>query len=131
MTIDHTSLLVPIEKYAEVLTWYLAALTPLGYTKIVTFGENGEVAGLSDNGQRADWWIIGIPGPNNILSSHTAFLAEGRDTVDSFYACAIAAGGTDNGAPGLRPHYHANYYAAFVKDPVGNNVEVVCHVPPI
>ncbi|RYP79674.1 hypothetical protein DL769_002831 [Monosporascus sp. CRB-8-3] len=124
MTIDHAGVLVPIEKLAEVLTWYLAALKPLGYTKIATFGENGEVVGLSDNGQRADWWIVGIPGQKEILSSHTAFLAKGRDTVDAFYASAIAAGGTDNGAPGVRAHYHPNYYAAFVKDPVGNNVEL-------
>ncbi|RYP70076.1 hypothetical protein DL771_005693 [Monosporascus sp. 5C6A] len=77
MTIDHASLSVPIEKYAEVLTWYLAALTPLGYTKSATVGKNGEVVGLSDNGQSADWWIVGVPGPKDILSSHIAFLAKG------------------------------------------------------
>ncbi|RYP43480.1 hypothetical protein DL768_009897 [Monosporascus sp. mg162] len=128
MTIDHAGVLVPIEKHAEVLTWYLAALTPLGYTKIAAFGEKGEVAGLSDNGQRADWWIVGIPGPKDILPSHTAFLAKGRDAVDSFYKSAIAAGGTDNGAPGVRAQYHANYYAAFVKDPVGNNTALLCDI---
>ena len=60
---------------------------------------------------------------------HLAFQAKDRPTVDAFYQAALAAGGTDNGKPGLRPHYHANYFGAFVLDPDGNNVEAVCHVP--
>ena len=58
---------------------------------------------------------------------HLAFLAETRDQVHAFYRAALAAGGKDNGAPGLRPHYHANYFAAFVIGPDGHNIEVVCH----
>jgi predicted lactoylglutathione lyase len=58
-----------------------------------------------------------------------AFLAQSRKTVDEFYAAAIAAGGKDNGKPGIRPHYHENYYGAFVFDPDGNNIEAVCHKP--
>jgi len=58
---------------------------------------------------------------------HVAFLAPSRDAVHAFYHVALAAGGNDNGPPGLRPHYHANYYAAFVLDPDGNNIEAVCH----
>ncbi len=58
---------------------------------------------------------------------HYAFMADTRAEVDAFYAAAMAAGGKDNGGPGLRPHYHPNYYAAFVFDPDGNNVEAVCH----
>ena len=58
-----------------------------------------------------------------------AFTARSRAEVDAFHAAAIAAGGKDNGAPGLRPHYHPNYYGAFVFDPDGNNVEAVCHEP--
>ena len=61
--------------------------------------------------------------------THVAFTAPDRATVDAFYAAAIAAGGKDNGAPGLRPKYHPNYYGAFVFDPDGINVEAVCHKP--
>jgi predicted lactoylglutathione lyase len=60
---------------------------------------------------------------------HVAFVASSRAAVDAFYAAALKAGGRDNGAPGLRPHYHANYYGAFVFDRDGNNVEAVCHMP--
>ncbi len=60
---------------------------------------------------------------------HLAFMAENRQQVDAFYRAALAAGGKDNGAPGLRPRYHANYYAAFVIAPDGHNIEVVCHKP--
>ncbi|MET0208949.1 MAG: VOC family protein, partial [Burkholderiaceae bacterium] len=61
---------------------------------------------------------------------HLAFVAENRPQVDAFHRAALAAGGQDNGAPGLRPHYHAHYYAAFVIGPDGHNVEVVCHKAP-
>ncbi len=60
---------------------------------------------------------------------HVAFEAPSRTQIDAFYAAALAAGGKDNGPPGLRPHYHPNYYAAFVIDPDGNNIEAVCHHP--
>jgi catechol 2,3-dioxygenase-like lactoylglutathione lyase family enzyme len=60
---------------------------------------------------------------------HLAFVAENRRQVDAFYRAALQAGGTDNGAPGLRPHYHPNYYAAFVIGPDGHNIEAVCHAP--
>ena len=60
---------------------------------------------------------------------HVAFLAEDRKTVDAFYKAAIAAGGRDNGKPGLRQHYHPDYYGAFVLDPDGHNIEAVCHRP--
>ena len=60
---------------------------------------------------------------------HFAFMAKDRAAVDAFHAAALKAGGKDNGAPGLRPHYHANYYGAFVLDPDGHNIEAVCHLP--
>ena len=60
---------------------------------------------------------------------HVAFLAQSRKIVDEFYSAAMAAGGKDNGKPGVRPHYHENYYGAFVFDPDGNNIEAVCHSP--
>ena len=62
---------------------------------------------------------------------HIAFVAETRQQVDAFHRAALAAGGQDHGAPGLRPHYHANYYAAFVIGPDGHNIEVVCHEPEV
>lgn len=62
---------------------------------------------------------------------HLAFTAENRGQVDAFHRAALAAGGKNNGAPGLRPHYHANYYAAFVIGPDGHNIEVVCHEPEV
>jgi catechol 2,3-dioxygenase-like lactoylglutathione lyase family enzyme len=62
-----------------------------------------------------------------VLPLHVAFRADTRAIVDAFYKAAIGAGGKDNGAPGLRPHYHANYYGAFVLDPDGHNIEAVCH----
>jgi predicted lactoylglutathione lyase len=60
---------------------------------------------------------------------HVAFMADTRQQVDAFYRAALEAGGKDNGAPGLRPNYHPNYYAAFVIDPDGHNIEAVCHEP--
>jgi catechol 2,3-dioxygenase-like lactoylglutathione lyase family enzyme len=61
---------------------------------------------------------------------HVAFACEDRATVDAFHEAATKAGGRDNGAPGVREHYHASYYAAFVQDLDGNNIEAVCHKPP-
>jgi catechol 2,3-dioxygenase-like lactoylglutathione lyase family enzyme len=75
-------------------------------------------------GGKPDFWISkGDPK----TPVHVAFSCPDRATVDAFYEAAIAAGGRDNGAPGLRPHYHPNYYGAFVYDPDGNNIEAVCH----
>ena len=73
------------------------------------------------------WLQAGTDEPRT--HQHVAFTARSRAEVDAFHAAALAAGGRDNGAPGLRPHYHPNYYGAFVFDPDGNNVEAVCHDP--
>jgi len=83
-------------------------------------------AGFGANG-KPDFWIGGEGVLNKPI--HIAIAAKDRATVDAFYRAAIAAGGKDNGAPGLRPHYHPNYYGAFVLDPDGHNVEAVCHSP--
>ena len=82
--------------------------------------------GLGRHG-KASLWLTPSTAPTTPV--HLAFTAENRAQVDAFYAAAIAAGGKDNGPPGLRPHYHENYYAAFVIGPDGHNVEVVCHSP--
>jgi catechol 2,3-dioxygenase-like lactoylglutathione lyase family enzyme len=78
------------------------------------------------SGKPSFWIGEGSPASGPL---HVAFVAETRGDVAAFYRAAIAAGGKDNGAPGLRPHYHANYFAAFVLDPDGNNIEAVCHAP--
>ena len=83
-------------------------------------------AGFGENG-KPDFWIGGEGKLAHPL--HVAIVAKTRDAVDAFYKAAMAAGARDNGAPGIRPHYHANYYGAFVLDHDGHNIEAVCHTP--
>lgn len=110
--------------------FYAAALAPLGMTVAmeVTAAETGAEGhvGFGVAG-KPFFWI----GSGRALSGglHVAFAAPDRATVDAFYAAALAAGGRDNGAPGLRAHYHPHYYGAFVLDPDCNNIEAVCHRP--
>lgn len=103
--------------------FYAKALAPIGYQVVMDFGE---AVGLGAGG-KPDLWLSKGTGTNPPL--HIAFVAETRAQVDAFYDAAIAAGGKDNGKPGLRPQYHPNYYGAFVIDRDGNNVEVVKHRP--
>ncbi len=105
-------------------TFYLGALEPLGYR--VVYEEPGALAYLAD--ARGLDFGIGQRGP--VGGAHVAFECGNRATVDRFYSAAMSAGGRDNGAPGLRPQYDANYYAAYVLDPDGNNIEAVCHHAP-
>ena len=102
--------------------FYLAALQPLGVGVAMEFG--GYV-GFGRDGKPQFWLSQGQPGS----PMHLAFVARNRAEVDAFYAAALKAGGKDNGAPGLRPHYHPNYYGAFAIDPDGHNIEAVCHSP--
>lgn len=122
--IDHIGLAVT--DIVRSRTFYAAALAPLGYAvareetntlgnTAVLFAVAGEVDFVIADGER--------PGEGN----HVAFRAAGRDEVDRFHAAALGAGGRDNGAPGIRPQYAGGYYAAFVLDPDGMNVEAVCH----
>jgi len=84
--------------------------------------------GNSGSGRKGtDFWIS--KGESNKPPIHIAFRVDNRALVDAFYKAAIAAGGLDNGAPGVRPHYHPDYYGAFVLDPDGHNIEGVCHLP--
>lgn len=119
--IDHIG--VSVSDVAKSKDFYRAALAPLGYAVIMEFGD---AVGLGVP-PKPDFWI-GRAKPGMPLI-HVAFRAENRAQVDAFYRAAIAAGGRDNGPPGLRPHYHANYYGAFVLDPDGHNIEAVCHAP--
>jgi catechol 2,3-dioxygenase-like lactoylglutathione lyase family enzyme len=126
--IDHTG--VTVREFAKSREFYARALAPLGYVPLMAFPEQaGQHGGFAGFGvpPKPDFWIAG--GTPNLPPVHVAFRAASRAVVDAFHAAAIAAGGRDNGPPGLRPHYHANYYGAFVLDPDGHNIEAVCHDP--
>jgi catechol 2,3-dioxygenase-like lactoylglutathione lyase family enzyme len=117
--IDHVGL--EVSDYGRSKDFYAAALAPLGFELTVEF--EGRVGGFAESGKPWFWIREGEPA----AGIHIAFIARDTDTVDAFYAAAVAAGGEDNGPPGLREHYHPTYYAAFVHDPDGNNVEAVHH----
>jgi catechol 2,3-dioxygenase-like lactoylglutathione lyase family enzyme len=113
-----------VSDYAASKAFYLKALGPLG----VQAGAEGEPAygiELVVKGQVASLCLFQTDEKPAHL--HLAFVAQTREQVDAFHRAALAAGGRDNGPPGLRPKYHANYYAAFVIDPDGHNIEAVCH----
>lgn len=118
--LDHVT--IGVTDLARSRAFYDAALAPLGIRWMA--GEGADFAGYGD-GEKAFFWIGRRPGP--LTGTHLAFTAADRATVALFHAAAIAAGGADNGAPGLRPHYHPDYYGAFVLDPDGHNIEAVCH----
>jgi catechol 2,3-dioxygenase-like lactoylglutathione lyase family enzyme len=116
--IDHAGF--QVSDYARSKQFYTAALAPLGYVLVMEFGE---AAGFGAGGKPDFWISAGKP----TAPVHVAILSPDRATVAAFHRAALAAGGRDNGAPGLRPEYHATYYGAFVLDPDGNNIEAVCH----
>jgi catechol 2,3-dioxygenase-like lactoylglutathione lyase family enzyme len=127
--IDHIGF--PVSDYERAKAFYARALAPLGYTLVMEIDADKTesaypAAGFGANG-KPDFWIGGEGGIERPL--HVAIVAKDRATVDAFYQAALAAGGRDNGSPGLRPHYHAHYYGAFVLDPDGHNIEAVCHAP--
>jgi catechol 2,3-dioxygenase-like lactoylglutathione lyase family enzyme len=118
--IDHLG--IGVTDFERSVAFYTKALAPLGYTLIMKF--DGQAAGFGIDG-KPDFWIG--PAPSVTDKIHVAFRAKGRAAVRDFYAAAIAAGAKDNGEPGLRPHYHENYYGGFVLDPDGHNIEAACH----
>ena len=118
-----------VSDYARAKAFYEKALAPLGYViamEVQQDANDAKAAGFGIDG-KPDFWIGGEGKLNKPV--HIAFAARDRAAVDAFYKAALAAGGTDNGPPGLRPHYHASYYAAFVLDPDGHNIDAVCHKP--
>ena len=123
--LDHVG--IPVSNFERSKEFFMLALKPLGYGLIIEVssqetGDNNH-AGFGA-GKRPQFWIgTGKPIKGRV---HFAFQAKSREAVRAFYDAALKAGGTDNGAPGLRPHYHANYYGAFVFDPDGHNIEAVC-----
>lgn len=123
--LDHVA--ISTADYPTSLAFYEKALAPLGIRTHMKFeGEDGNVAGL---GSEQPFLWIGDGGKLTGGRVHLAFSAPNRAAVDAFYAAAMAAGGKDNGPPGLRTNYHPTYYAAYVFDPDGHNIEAVCHAP--
>ena len=135
--IDHIGL--SVRDVAAATEFYMKALGPLGVAIVMQVSAeetgHGAAVGFGAVGTTPDGLQTGKPsfwiGAGEPLSGpmHVAFVAPSRAAVDAFYRAALQAGGKDNGPPGLRPQYHANYYAAFVFDLDGNNIEAVCHAP--
>ncbi|WP_157015172.1 VOC family protein [Mesorhizobium xinjiangense] len=125
--IDHLG--IAVSDFDRSKAFYDQAMAPLGASLLMMvpaeYTDGVKVGGYGRD--RPVYWLheVDEPGPGR----HIAFTARSRAEVDAFYRAALEAGGRDNGAPGLRPHYHADYYGAFVFDPDGNNVEAVCHAP--
>jgi catechol 2,3-dioxygenase-like lactoylglutathione lyase family enzyme len=118
--LDHVSL--KTADFAKARAFYEKALAPLGYKVLMEFDQAIGMGGKDF----PDFWV---GGGERTRRAHVAFVADDRKAVDAFHAAALEAGGRDNGAPGLRPHYHAQYYGAFVLDLDDNNIEAVCHRP--
>jgi catechol 2,3-dioxygenase-like lactoylglutathione lyase family enzyme len=118
--IDHAA--VNVTDFDAAKRFYTGALEPLGMS--VALETDGFVGFASEKG-----FHFGVFKREPVGGAHVAFACEDWAKVDAFHKAAIAAGGTDNGAPGLRPHYHENYYGAYVHDADGNNIEAVCQKP--
>ena len=125
--IDHLEL--KVSDFGKSKIFYLAALAPLGYQAILELPASLVPQGSMGLGlpPKPELWISG---GKPTAPVHVALRAANRAQVDAFYQAAMSAGGRDNGPPGLRRHYHPNYYGAFVLDPDGHNIEAVCHDPP-
>lgn len=126
--IDH--FVIHVSNLQASRAFYSAVLAPLGLLLRkelddgVLFGELHPPQGADPDGE---FCLLQAEVP--LVRPHFAFRAQGREQVDAFYQAALAAGGIDNGKPGFRPQYHTNYYAAFIHDPDGYNIEAVCHRP--
>lgn len=141
--LDHIG--IQVRDYALCKRFYAAVLAPLGYGVVMDLSAEmtGGYVGTGFGVQgKPSFWMSPVASATTSGSAvrtgaevssaaalHLAFVAATRAQVDAFYAAAMAAGARDNGKPGLRPHYHPNYYGAFVFDPDGNNIEAVCHAP--
>src|SRR4051812_45449561 len=121
---DHVK--IGVRDYAASKAFFVQALEPLD---VAVVGEGIPAYGVELSASGGDVSLCLYQSEDQPAPLHLAFRAANRGQVDAFHRAALAAGGTDHGAPGLRPHYHAHYYAAFVIGPDGHNVEAVCHVP--
>jgi len=115
-----------VSDYAASKAFFLKALEPLG---VAVAAEGVPTYGVELCPPKGKSSLCLYQTAEKPAQLHLAFTADNRQQVDAFYRAALAAGGRDNGAPGLRPNYHANYYAAFVIGPDGHNIEAVCHEP--
>ena len=122
MFLDHLNLYVRNMKVSR--AFYEAVLLPFGYRIVRDFGD--DAVGFGDSNYSV---FALVKAKREVHATHVAFRVASRSDVDRFYSIAMETGAADNGAPGLRPHYHEHYYAAFVIDPDGHNVECVCHDP--
>ncbi len=122
--LDHIGL--EVSDYSRSRAFYERALEPVGLGVLMEPVPN--VCGFGSPGDRKPFFWIGVRGRPG-TGTHVAFEARSRDVVDAFHSAAVAAGGQDNGAPGVREIYHPHYYGAYVLDPDGNNIEAVCHAP--
>ncbi len=126
--LDHVGLTVG--DFAKARAFFDAALAPLGITPMmeITPEQTGAGCHVGYGSDGRPYFWIGSDGPPT-AKVHVALGAASRAAVDAFYTAALAAGGRDNGPPGVRAHYHPTYYGAFVLDPDGHNIEAVCHLP--
>jgi catechol 2,3-dioxygenase-like lactoylglutathione lyase family enzyme len=115
-----------VSDYSASKAFFLEALGPLG---VVAVSEGPPTYGVELCPKDGKVSLCLYQSEEKPAQLHLAFVADNREQVEAFHRAALEAGGKDNGAPGLRPHYHANYYAAFVIGPDGHNIEVVCHEP--
>lgn len=124
--IDHISF--GVTDFARSTAFYDQTFAPLGITRLFTVPlEDSGGVNVAGYGDDQPWfWLAEEKATAGML--HIALQANDKVSVDAFHAAAILAGGTDNGPPGFRPHYHTRYYAAFVLDPDGHNIEAVCHL---
>jgi catechol 2,3-dioxygenase-like lactoylglutathione lyase family enzyme len=125
--LDHVSL--EVSDFARSKAFYEAALEPLGIRLLMEFEEAAGFGKETERGPKPFFWIQARGRPA-VSGAHVAFGVRSTEQVDAFHAAALAAGGSDNGAPGLRPIYHPGYYGAFVLDPDSNNIEAVSHQAP-
>jgi catechol 2,3-dioxygenase-like lactoylglutathione lyase family enzyme len=121
--LDHTG--INVSDYDRSRAFYERALAPLGYSLLME--PIARTGGFGRDG-KPDFWITDMRQPTT-TNVHVAIAAQDRAGVDAFHEAAMAAGGTDNGAPGVREVYHPSYYGAYVLDPDGNNIEACCHRP--
>ncbi|WP_343561595.1 VOC family protein [Kiloniella sp. b19] len=127
--IDHITF--GVSDFSRSVAFYDQAFAPLGVSRLWTVPpeQTGGVKVTGYGDDRPWFWLAGEEATTGKL--HIALTASDRASVDAFYTAALLAGGQDNGAPGLRPHYHPDYYGAFVLDPDGHNIEAVCHNPAL
>lgn len=125
--IDHIT--IGVSDFTRSIAFYDQVLATLGVRRLfVVPPEQSDGVPVTGYGDATPWfWLAGERPTSGLL--HVAFTAQSWAEVDAFHAAALRAGGTDNGAPGLRPHYHPDYYGAYIFDPDGHNIEAVCHTP--